>query len=775
MRTERASLFVLFSAFWLVLAAVPAHAGWPAGAYNGGLQVSSSSFGDTYPASAPDGSGGLFLSWVDGLNGVVVQHLDADGEPVWTAGGVLLGGSPAIGQTEVVADGAGGAIVSWSDERNFSDAVVYAQRVDAAGAAQWIAGGVQVQSPGIPQVAYFTSRIRAVPDGAGGAVLCWRSVSTAFGSEDLPVVTAQRVSAAGAKLWGAAGLPMSVQGGAQENPVILGDGAGGAFVVWEDTRAILSAIYGQRLDSAGVRQWGADGLAIAAPANGATHPAIASDGASGLIATWEDYRNYPGNGTDVYAQRMSPFGNPYWGGSTVVCIAAAGQERPVVVPDGAGGAVFAWWDGRSAGDQGFYAQRFGASGAAQWPANGVLLCTGTSARSSLGLAGDGAGGAIASWADFRSGRADVYARRVSTSGTPLWQANGTPIVLAADGQDLPVIAGDGRGGALLAWQDVRAGQANVYAQRVDSLGFLGDPAPRITSVLDIPNDQGGKVKVSWAASTQDGPYAPADLHYEVLRLEGPGTWVAVGTQPSGPLAEYSLVCATAADSGATIPHATFRVRARTGFGGGDPFWESPADSGYSVDDLSPPAPSALEGRYESGVTTLSWTAVAAPDLAGYRVYRGASPDFEPTAARLVASTAATAWTDAAGAAWIYRVTAVDTHGNESPAATFVPDATLGVVGAAPGAVAFAAPSPNPARDAASLGFALSRAAGVSLAIFDAGGRLVRELVAGPRPAGEQRVAWDLRDTGGAVVPPGLYFASLRVEGTTLTRRVVVVK
>ena len=116
---------------------------------------------------------------------------------------------------------------------------------------------------------------------------------------------------------------------------------------------------------------------------------------------------------------------------------------------------------------------------------------------------------------------------------------------------------------------------------------------------------------------------------------------------------------------------------------------------------------------------------------------------------------------------------MDTHGNEGGFALLTPATTAGVPGGQPpGELALARPHPNPARQSVVLSFALPRAAVVSLAIYDAGGRRVRGLASGEQPAGDHAVVWDLRDEAGRVVPGGLFFVRLQAEGRELRGRLV---
>src|SRR5438093_1552083 len=77
-----------------------------------------------------------------------------------------------------------------------------------------------------------------------------------------------------------------------------------------------------------------------------------------------------------------------------LCTAASHQLNPTIVSDGAGGAVVTWWDART-GNFDIYAQHVLASGAVDgaWPANGRALCTAASFQQYPTIVTDGAGGA----------------------------------------------------------------------------------------------------------------------------------------------------------------------------------------------------------------------------------------------------------------------------------------------------------------------------------------------------------------------------------------------
>jgi len=64
---------------------------------------------------------------------------------------------------------------------------------------------------------------------------------------------------------------------------------------------------------------------------------------------------------------------------------------------------------------------------------------------------------------------------------------------------------------------------------------------------------------------------------------------------------------------------------------------------------------------------------------------------------------------------------------------------------------------------------------VRLAVYDVAGRTVRVLVDGTRGAGEQQAAWDGKDERGARAGAGVYVTKLEADGTTLSRKISLLK
>jgi hypothetical protein len=442
-----------------------------------------------------DGAGGAIIMWsddrLDGLTyDIYAQHVLASGivDPAWPAGGRALCDTTGTQQSPViVSDGAGGAIVAWQDGRGTGLAGydVYAQHVLASGAldAAWPHQGRALCTADLDQI-----NVAAVPDGAGGAIVAWQDQRSVTTADD---VYAQHVLASGVvdPHWPADGRALCTAVGPQRFLRIVAGTSGSAIVAWQDGRAgggTSDHVYAERVLANGAVDptWPANGRALCAAAGAQVNPVVVADGAGGGIVSWSDGRAGTAN-TDIYAQHVLAGGavDPAWpANGQALCSAAANQVVPAIVEDGAHGAIVAWADFRVGTTSDVYAQHVLGNGAVDpaWPTDGRALCTAPYTQASLGMAADAAGGAIVTWMDNRvvgSQDFDVYAQHVTYNGTvdPVWPADGRALSTVVGEQAAPRVIADGAGGAICAWTDMRVGSQNgdIYAQRVRANGSLG--------------------------------------------------------------------------------------------------------------------------------------------------------------------------------------------------------------------------------------------------------------------------------------------------------------
>jgi hypothetical protein len=196
--------------------------------------------------------------------------------------------------------------------------------------------------------------------------------------------------------------------------------------------------------------------------------------------------------------------------------------------------------------------------------------------------------------------------------------------------------------------------------RGSGVGVVANPT--ILSVVDIPNDQGHKVRIIWLRSAYDGsdsaqsvvgydvwrkvennPFAfgayPAGTQVPGDRVQcatGGALWDFIVTVPQVYFDAYSFVAPTLVDS--TVlngQHQTvFMISARTS--GARVLFSDP-DSGYAVDNLVPQQPQNLVGSINNGVH-LQWNSPSDPDIMLYEIFRGSDLNFAPADANRIGTT-----------------------------------------------------------------------------------------------------------------------------------------
>jgi len=478
-----------------------------------------------------DGAGGCFIAWDDARGGtpqIYAQHLDLNGNATWIANGINVcnqTGNETLPQ--IVTDGAGGCMIVWQDTRS-GTSIIYGQRLNGSGSPQWNSAGVALTTGTASQ-----TKVVAVSDGAGGVIAAWED------ARDSNEVYCQRLGPSGSPLWSAAGvraLPASTTA-ADTGPRIDSDGSGGAVIAGAVAGATAkeSRVHGQRISGAGAALWGADGV-VAFGTNffalSPTGAGVLSDGSGGAYLSWTANANITNNNFSNptmldLARRLDSSGAcvPGWsadggtlGGNPLLVSALQERQVPLgvpsaamIFPDGAGGAIFVT---ACEDEWTFYQPRFSGTinvshaagnGVHDWTQACEITSWDNSSAGSWRAVGDGSGGVIVGWNSNEGLSSDgLYAIRMGKSGVAAgWGSAG---VLVADASGTPVaqsICTDGAGGAIIAY--TRGG--DIYAAKVGSGGAVASvgPAPGLAGAgLTLesvsPNPTRSAVRVDFVLS-----------------------------------------------------------------------------------------------------------------------------------------------------------------------------------------------------------------------------------------------------------------------------------
>ncbi len=251
----------------------------------------------------PDGAGGVYVAWAGGWPSGTIRlaHVLDTGAlaPGWPVNGIAL--SPTTGRAPgLVPDGALGVIVAWADRRASDREQVYAQRVASDASVRWDPAGVALCTQAVrfgPNRfgAYGDNLARRgdiITDGAGGALVTWSDLRNGTDA-GLANVYAQRVTAAGtiAAGWAADGNAVCAAFGDQSLPALAADGAGGAYVVWQDARdPAAPTVRWHRIDGTGHMSYGepADGALLSGTPIANWAPAVAPRADHSATVIWAD-------------------------------------------------------------------------------------------------------------------------------------------------------------------------------------------------------------------------------------------------------------------------------------------------------------------------------------------------------------------------------------------------------------------------------------------------------------------------------------------------------
>lgn len=261
--------------------------------------------GDQYdPFLTADGEGGAIFVWWDISTedwDIFAQRLNKQGQAVWQETGIPVCTAAGHQSTPfVIADGAGGVFTIWLDYRSdpnlLSSADIYIQKIDATGQTHWQTDGIVLcDIPSNQQVP------EGISDGEGGLIVVWRDDRDIFSD-----IYAQRMSSSGERMWENDGVPVCAAEGEQRKPFPVSDGSDGAIVYWLDYRedygnVTHDAIYAQQIDGDGTAVWALNGIPVCTADGSQTTPRGVANGAGGAVIVWTDSR---GESLDIYLRQV---------------------------------------------------------------------------------------------------------------------------------------------------------------------------------------------------------------------------------------------------------------------------------------------------------------------------------------------------------------------------------------------------------------------------------------------------------------------------------------
>ena len=255
---------------------------------------------------------------------------------------------------------------------------------------------------------------------------------------------------------------------------------GDVIFAWSDTRDGGRDIYAKKIDSQGNEIWDSNGQIVVKAPGRQEDPQLVNDGNGGAYVIWKDYRNEPDDG-DFYAQHILSDGSLAWNELGVSLTSVSGkQTSPNLCVDGQGGAFAIWKDESGSGVPPVYGTHMGPNeGDIINPGIGVELISSNLNFGGVSLEVSSAGSAMLVWSFSNSNNEeDLYAQRIDTNCNLLWpnsnnpSFSGIPISLETGNQSYPRVTYYDENSSVVVWEDDRSGDDDIYAQFINMDGSL---------------------------------------------------------------------------------------------------------------------------------------------------------------------------------------------------------------------------------------------------------------------------------------------------------------
>jgi hypothetical protein len=281
-------------------------------------------------------------------------------------------------------------------------------------------------------------------------------------------------------------------------------------------------------------------------------PAVASDASGNFVVVWSSSAQ-DGSGYGVFGQRYASAGDPLGPEFQVNTYTTGLQFSPSVAGGAAGSVIVVWYSALQDGSGfGIVGRRYSNAGTPLGPEFTVNTYT-TGGQVEPMVASDGVGNFVVAWNDDAQDGSGwgVSARRYSSTGTPLGPE--FRVNTSTTGHQLyPSVAAESGGNFVVVWSGLGDGSDyGIFGQRYSPTGAPSGPEFRVNTYTSsrqwhasVAANPAGGFTVVWASNLQDGS------SYGIF-----GQRYAAGGAPLGPefrvntyTSSYQLSPAVAADA-----------------------------------------------------------------------------------------------------------------------------------------------------------------------------------------------------------------------------------
>lgn len=452
--------------------------------------------------------GGSYIAWFDNRSGsyaVYLQRLDPLGNKMWAPTGLLISNnaqSSSLVDWDIMVDDNDNAIVAFTDTRNGGNLNPFVYAISPTGDFLWGANGIDLNPT--PD---FQANPKLAQTDDGNIVVAWIIAATRY------QVGLQKISPAGAKLWGANPIVLQSATEGYNYPDVVTSDSGGVILFHTATTGSFPAqtvkLRAKKISASGSISWSVNVQDLGKIA-AFTTPEVYSDNNNGGLIAWHDDRDN-NSLQSGFVQRVSSSGSLFFpvDGAEVSLMANRHKFNPVVAFDNTTDETYVFWveTEPNQNQNGISGQKLSLNGTRQWTDNAKIfkdLSVAFSTSISYLTSEMGNGRAYLFYLEGNgSGLNDkVEGFACNPNGDFLWTGNFTILSNPTSDKLQLVSTVDVYKNCKLAWGDDRLDGAGIYAQDINPDGQLGNSIVPVELVSFSANVSNNSVTLNWKTATE---------------------------------------------------------------------------------------------------------------------------------------------------------------------------------------------------------------------------------------------------------------------------------
>ncbi len=452
--------------------------------------------------------GGTYIAWFDNRNGsyaVYLQRLDPLGNKLWASNGLLVSNNPqstSLVDWDLMVDDNDNAIVAFTDTRNSGNLNPFLYAISPSGNFLWGSNGIDLNP-----TASFQANPKLAQTDDGSIVVAWIISGTRN------QIGLQKISPAGAKLWGTNPIVLQSATEGYNYPDVVTSDSGGVIVFHTTTTGSFPAqtvkLRAKKVSSSGTVSWDVSIQNLGRIA-AFTVPKVYSDNNNGGLISWHDDRDN-NSLQSAFVQRVSSNGSLYFpvDGAEASLLANRHKFNPVVAFDNTTNETYMFWmeTEPNQNQNGISGQKLSLNGTRQWTDNAKIFKD-LSAPSTVSISSltseMGNGRAYLFYLEGNAGGLNdkVEGFACNSAGDFLWTGNFT-ILSNVNSDKLQMVSTvDVYKNCKLAWGDDRLGARGIYAQDINPDGQLGNSIVPVELVSFSASAANSTVTLDWITATE---------------------------------------------------------------------------------------------------------------------------------------------------------------------------------------------------------------------------------------------------------------------------------